>query len=159
MITNVLQIVGNDNVDLYVPDASSTSPVCLTEPPDSATRQAAAVYLKNRVYSSYFVDVSPRPDQVPIAPSDRNNLKASLLPLIAASPNRAITVQLAGALKNVVARDFPESWPNLVDEVKKLLVSSNIREVHAGCVTALEMVRAFRYVAHASHISCPLRTA
>ncbi|RPD62608.1 ARM repeat-containing protein [Lentinus tigrinus ALCF2SS1-7] len=126
LITNVLQIVGNDNVDL-------------------ATRQAAAVYLKNRVYSSYFVDTSPRPDQVPIPPSDRNNLKASVLPLIAASPNRAITVQLAGALKNVVARDFPENWPNLVDEVKKLLASSNIREVHAGCVTALEMVRAFRF--------------
>lgn len=75
---------------------------------------------------------------------DRNNLKAGILPLIAASPSRAVTVQLAGALKNVVARDFPEHWPNLVDDVKKLLASGNIREVHAGCVTALEMVRAFR---------------
>ncbi|KAI0754790.1 ARM repeat-containing protein [Daedaleopsis nitida] len=126
MITNTLQIIGNDNVDL-------------------ATRQAAAVYLKNRVYSSYFVDTNARPDQVPIPPSDRNNLKASVLPLIAASPNRAITVQLAGALKNVVARDFPEQWPSLVAEVKKLLDSGNIREVHAGCVAALEMVRAFRF--------------
>ena len=116
----------------------------MAEPLDSATRQAAAVYLKNRVYSSYFVGTEARPDQVPIPQSDRNNLKASILPLIAASPNRAITVQLAGALKNVVARDFPEQWPNLVDEVKKLLASNNIREVHAGCVTALEMVRAFR---------------
>ena len=118
----------------------------LTEPYHSATRQAAAVYLKNRVYSSYFIDTTARPDQVPIPPSDRNNLKSSIIPLIASSPSRAITVQLAGALKNVVARDFPEEWPTLVEEVKKLLSSGNIREVHAGCVTALEMIRAFRYV-------------
>lgn len=110
----------------------------------SATRLAAAVYLKNRVYSSYFVDTVARPDQVPIPPSDRNNLKATIIPLIVASPSRSITGQLAGALKNVVARDFPEQWPGLAEEVKKLLSSGNIREVHAGCVTALEMVRAFR---------------
>ena len=99
------------------------------------------------MYSSYFVDTNARPDQVPIPTSDRNNLKGAILPLIAASPSRAITVQLAGALKNVVARDFPEQWPNLAEEVKKLLASGNIRDVHAGCVAALEMVRAFRYVA------------
>ncbi|KAL1950524.1 hypothetical protein VTO73DRAFT_5648 [Trametes versicolor] len=126
MVTTVLQIIGNDNVDL-------------------PTRQAAAVYLKNRVYSSYFVDTVARPDQAPISPTDRNNLKMSILPLIAASASRAITVQLAGALKNVVARDFPEQWPNLVDDVKKLLASGNVNEVHAGCVTILEMVRAFRF--------------
>ncbi|KAI0632293.1 ARM repeat-containing protein [Trametes polyzona] len=126
MVTAVLQIVGNDAVDL-------------------PTRQAAAVYLKNRVYSSYFVDTVARPDQTPISPADRDNLKLSLLPLIARSPSRAITVQLAGALKNIVARDFPEQWPTLVDDVKKLLASTDVREVHAGCVTALEMVRAFRF--------------
>ncbi|KAI0657254.1 ARM repeat-containing protein [Cubamyces menziesii] len=126
MVTTVLQIIGNDNVDI-------------------ATRQAAAVYLKNRVYSSYFIDSVARPDQVPIPTSDRNNFKASVLPLIASSPSRVISVQLAGALKNVVARDFPEQWPTLADDVKKLLVSSNVNEVHAGCVTTLEMVRAFRF--------------
>ncbi|KAH9851744.1 ARM repeat-containing protein [Lenzites betulinus] len=126
LVTTVLQIIGNDNVDL-------------------PTRQAAAVYLKNRVYSSYFVDTNARADQSPIPPADRNNLKISILPLIAASPSRAVTVQLAGALKNVVARDFPEQWPSLVEDVKKLLASSSVNEVHAGCVTALEMVRAFRF--------------
>ncbi|CDO69881.1 hypothetical protein BN946_scf184884.g40 [Trametes cinnabarina] len=128
MVTATLQIIGNDSVDI-------------------PTRQAAAVYLKNRVYSSYFVDQvsTSRPDQTPIPLSDRNNLKASILPLLASSPSRAITVQLAGALKNVVARDFPEHWPSLVEDVKKLLASSNVNEVHAGCVAALEMVRAFRF--------------
>lgn len=144
MLTALLQIIGNDNVELYVPHA------CLTRvSPDqvsaSATRQAGVVYLKNRVYTSYFVDpASPRPDQVPIPQSDRVALKSSLLPLLAASPSRSISVQLASTLKNIVARDFPDQWPTLLDDVKRLLASSEIREVVAGCIASLEMVRAFR---------------
>ncbi|KAI0772164.1 ARM repeat-containing protein [Irpex lacteus] len=127
MLTALLQIIGNDNVEL-------------------ATRQAGVVYLKNRVYTSYFVDpASPRPDQVPIPQSDRVALKSSLLPLLAASPSRSISVQLASTLKNIVARDFPDQWPTLLDDVKRLLASSEIREVVAGCIASLEMVRAFRF--------------
>lgn len=113
----------------------------------SATRQAGVVYLKNRVYTSYFLDTSSsRPDQQPIPPADRLALKSSLLPLLASSPSRGITVQLANTLKNIVARDFPEHWPNLLNDVKQLLASSELREVVAGCVASLEMVRAFRSV-------------
>ncbi|KAI0688708.1 ARM repeat-containing protein [Cytidiella melzeri] len=127
MLTALLQIIGSDNVEL-------------------ATRQAGVVYLKNRVYTSYFVDpTSPRPDQVPIPQSDRTALKSSLLPLLAASPSRSISVQLASTLKNIVARDFPDQWPTLLDDVKRLLASSEIREVVAGCIASLEMVRAFRF--------------
>ncbi|KIP02790.1 hypothetical protein PHLGIDRAFT_95597 [Phlebiopsis gigantea 11061_1 CR5-6] len=127
MITALLQIIANDNIEL-------------------ATRQAGVVYLKNRVYTSYFVDpASPRADQVPIAASDRAALKSSLLHLLSASPSRSITVQLASTLKNIVARDFPDQWPTLLDDVKRLLASSEIREVVAGCVASLEMVRAFRF--------------
>lgn len=127
IIAAVLQIIANDNVD-------------------KATRQAAVVYLKNRVYNSYSVDpTSPRADQVPIAQSDKDALKGSILHLLSVSPSRGITVQLASTLKNIVARDFPEQWPTLLDDVKRLLASSNIREVVAGCVASLEMVRAFRF--------------
>ncbi|TCD68344.1 hypothetical protein EIP91_010982 [Steccherinum ochraceum] len=130
MVKLLLELIANDSVDL-------------------ATRQAGAVYLKNRVYNSYTVDSeNPRPDQVPIAASDREALKQGLLRLLAVSPSRAITLQLANTLKNIVARDFPDRWPGLLTEVKGLLAldpSSNIREVAAGCVAALEMVRAFRF--------------
>ncbi|KAI0786127.1 ARM repeat-containing protein [Abortiporus biennis] len=127
MVAALLQIIANDNVEL-------------------ATRQAGAVYLKNRVYNSYFVDAANiRPDQTPIAPSDRDALKTHILPLLAASPSRSITLQLANTLKNIVARDFPDNWPDLLPNVKRMLASSGIREVTAGCVAALEMVRAFRF--------------
>ncbi|KZT09181.1 ARM repeat-containing protein [Laetiporus sulphureus 93-53] len=127
MLAAVLQIIGNDNIEL-------------------ATRQAAAVYLKNRVHTSYYIDpAQQRPEQIPLHDSDRTALKASLLPLLAVSPSKLITVQLANALKTIVMRDFPDQWPALLDDVKRLLTSHSVREVCAGCVVALEMVKAFRF--------------
>ncbi|EGN93981.1 hypothetical protein SERLA73DRAFT_115471 [Serpula lacrymans var. lacrymans S7.3] len=127
VVTALLQIIASDSVDL-------------------AIRQACSVFIKNRVQTSYIIDPSrPRPDQLPIAPSDRDALKSSILRLLAASPSRSITVQLASTLKNLVAHDVPDRWPGLLDEVKGLLLSGDIREVGAGCVAALEIVRAFRF--------------
>ncbi|KAJ3711727.1 armadillo-type protein [Lentinula raphanica] len=129
MITALLQIIASDNTDL-------------------ATRLACSVWVKNRVSSTYALGesyVSARADKGPIVQSDRNALKANLLPLLSASPSRSINVQLASALKNIVSHDFPDRWPGLLDEIKRLLGSGNIREVHAGCVAALEAVRAFRF--------------
>lgn len=99
------------------------------------------------MFTSYNLDPAttrPRPDQTPIAESDRVALKNVLLHLLATSPSRSVTVQLADTLKNVVARDFPKDWPGLLDQIIALLTSSDIREVGAGCVAALEVVRAFR---------------
>ncbi|RDB14686.1 hypothetical protein Hypma_016434 [Hypsizygus marmoreus] len=127
MVTALLQIIAADSIDL-------------------ATRQACSVWLKNRVQTHYSVDASSRrPDQSVIANSDREALRTHILPLLAASPSRSITLQIASTLKNIVAHDFPERWPGLLDEIKRLLGSSNIHEVHAGCVAVLEAVRAFRF--------------
>lgn len=126
MLTALLQIIASDGVE-------------------SATRQACSVYLKNRVHTSYILPPNPRPDHVPIAQSDRTALKANILPLLAASPSRSITVQLAATLKDLVAHDFPDRWSSLLDDVKRLLGSGDVREVGAGVVAALECVRAFRF--------------
>ncbi|KDR83035.1 hypothetical protein GALMADRAFT_238799 [Galerina marginata CBS 339.88] len=126
MIAAILRIIAADNIDL-------------------ATRQACSVWLKNRVHSTYALEVSRRPDQVVIAPSEREALRINVLPLLAASPSRSISLQLANTLKSIVARDFPVKWPSLVREIKRLLTSSEVRDVHAGCVATLEAVRAFRF--------------
>ncbi|KAJ6622613.1 armadillo-type protein [Mycena sp. CBHHK59/15] len=118
MIAALLQIIATDSIDI-------------------ATRQACSVWVKNRVSATYTVDA--------IAPSDRDAVRGNILPLLAASPARSITVQLASALKTVVAHDYPERWPGLIDAIKQLLTSGDIRHVHAGCVAALEAVRAFRF--------------
>ena len=111
----------------------------------SAARQACSVWVKNRVASHYALETpTGRPDRNPLAQSDKNAIRTNILPLIANSPSRAISLQLASALKNIISHDFPERWPTLLEEIKRMLGSSEIREVHAGCVAALETVKAFR---------------
>lgn len=128
IIAALLQIIAADSVDL-------------------ATRQACSVWLKNRVHSNYSIDaVTPRrPESQPISDSDREALRAHILPLLTASPSRSITVQLAHTLKNVVAHDFPTRWPELLPALRAMLTSTDIRQVLAGCVGVLEAVRAFRF--------------
>lgn len=138
----ILQIIASDSVDLYVPQRVPRS---ATHPPSSSTRQACSVYLKNRVHTSYIVDTpGTRPEQIPIAPSDRDALKSAILRVLAGSPSRTITVQLGSTLKDLISHDFPERWSGLLESVNALLNSGDIREVGAGCVAALECVRAFR---------------
>lgn len=144
----LLQIIGSDNVDLCVLYASLLL-VFLDlnfASPYSATRQACSVFLKNRVANSYALDPArAHPDnRNPIAPSDRAALKSSVLPLLSESPSRAITVQLASTLKTLVSHDFPDRWPELMPNAKQMLASTNIRELGAGCIVVLEMIRAFR---------------
>ncbi|KAF4617901.1 hypothetical protein D9613_006252 [Agrocybe pediades] len=126
MIAAILRIIAADNID-------------------PATRQACSVWLKNRVHNSYALEVARRPDQTVIVASEREALRINILPLLAASPSRSISLQLANCLKSIVAHDFPHNWNVLVHEIKRLLTSSNVREVHAGCVATLEAVRAFRF--------------
>lgn len=78
--------------------------------------------------------------------TDRVELRANILPLLAAAPSRNITVQLAATLKTIISNDFPERWLNLLVDIKRMLNSNDIREVHAGCVATVEAVRAFRFV-------------
>ncbi|EKM79672.1 hypothetical protein AGABI1DRAFT_74786 [Agaricus bisporus var. burnettii JB137-S8] len=129
MITALLQIIANDGIDI-------------------ATRQACSVWLKNRVYTCYTIEaLNPRrPDLSPIRESDREALRRSLLLLLARSPSRSISVQLSHTLKNVIAFDLPNNkWNSLADEIKHLLASSDAPQMYAGCLAALESVRAFRF--------------
>ncbi|EJC98943.1 ARM repeat-containing protein [Fomitiporia mediterranea MF3/22] len=127
MVTAVMHIIGNDSVEI-------------------ATRQAASVYLKNRVHKSYAVEPPrQRPDQIPIPQSDRDALKSSIFPLIVSSPSKSISVQLASTLRTLISHDFPEKWPNLMDTIKTLLASNNVHEVTAGCTAILEVIKVYRY--------------
>ncbi|EIW81171.1 ARM repeat-containing protein [Coniophora puteana RWD-64-598 SS2] len=127
MITACLQIIASNEVDLTV-------------------RQACAVYLKNRIHTSWTIDAArARPEQVPIPPSDREACKRAVLRLLAGAPSSRVRAQLASALKDLVSAEFPAQWPALLDEVKALLASGDVQEVSAGCVACLEVIRAFRF--------------
>ena len=97
------------------------------------------------MHKSYALEVSRKVDQTVIAESEREALRINILPLLAASPSRSIAIQLANTFRSIVAHDFPTKWRGLVGEIKTLLTSGNVSQVHAGCLAALEAVRAFRY--------------
>jgi importin-7 len=109
----------------------------------SATRQAAALFLKNRVNRVYSLE-HPRNEWHPISANDKQALKAAILPLIVASPPRLRT-NLTPALRSMIAHDFPEQWPNLLETIRGLLTSSNVQEVLTGCLALLEIMKSFRY--------------
>ena len=147
MIGAVLRIIAADTIDPYAAFLVTRLFIFhLHHDHYSATRQACSVWLKNRVYKSYALEVSRSADQTVIVQSDREALRINILPLLAASPSRGISLQLASALRSIISHDFPAKWHTLIGEIKSLLLSSNVREeVHAGCIAALEAVRAFRY--------------
>ena len=154
MIAAILRIIAADTIDPYA--FFNASFISAYQRQHSATRQACSVWLKNRVYKSYALEVSRKTNQTAIVESEREALRINILPLLAASPSRSISLQLAHTLRSIVAHDFPSKWSSLVGEIKKLLASGNVSEVHAGCLAALEAVRAFKYGLHYGKIKACL---
>ncbi|KAG8724819.1 hypothetical protein FRC09_013780 [Ceratobasidium sp. 395] len=129
MLSAVVQIVGTDGVDLSV-------------------RQAAVVYLKNAVARGYGISNATVAQQLstpPIHDSDKQVIKQNIIPLIVASPNRAIRIQLSAILKTLVAHDFPEKWPGFMEHVVALLQSDRPESVFGGITALLEVFKTYRY--------------
>ncbi|KAK4703327.1 hypothetical protein P7C70_g2895, partial [Phenoliferia sp. Uapishka_3] len=123
-----------------------------------AVRLAAAIYLKNRISSSWrppppasvMSTLSPSARYTAIPPSDRQALKTNILPLLAAlsrdEGSNSVKLQLSSVLGKVIDSDFPEEWPGLVNEVGALLHVSGEGEVEAGLRATVEVLRTFRWV-------------
>ncbi|KAG9098720.1 hypothetical protein FRC06_006040 [Ceratobasidium sp. 370] len=129
MLSAVVQIVGTDGVDLSV-------------------RQAAVVYLKNAVARGYGIPNAPPAQQLstpPIHDSDKRVIKQHIVPLVVASPNRAIRIQLAAILKTLVSHDFPDKWPGFMENVVVLLQSDRPESVFGGMTALLEIFKTYRY--------------
>ncbi|KAF8746692.1 ARM repeat-containing protein, partial [Rhizoctonia solani] len=129
MLSAVVQIVGTNGVDLSV-------------------RQAAVVFLKNAVARGYKSSNIPVQQQLPAPPvpdADKQVIKQHILPLIVASPDRAIRIQLAAILKTLVSHDFPERWPGFMENVVQLLQSDRSESVFGGMTALLEIFKTYRY--------------
>ncbi|GAA5868463.1 hypothetical protein JCM1840_007004 [Sporobolomyces johnsonii] len=125
-------------------------------------RLAAAIYLKNRLRSSWKAPLNPSSNAspaaiaaaqkstpyVPIPPSDRQSVKTNLLPLYAALASDAgsgkVKEQVGEGLSKVVECDFPDDWPGLMDEIKVML-GGNEGQVEAGLRASMEVFNSMRY--------------
>lgn len=126
MLSSVFQIVAASQVDL-------------------AVRQAAAIYFKNRVRRHWdSTPVRGAPAVAVIPQGDRDGIKAIILPTLVEAPAQ-IRVHVASALGTIARCDFPEQWPNLMDQIGQLLQSQNPQQVYGGLRALLEVVRAYRW--------------
>lgn len=113
-----------------------------------SVRLACAVFLKNRVRRSYVIEDEQKEGDNVISPSDRVAIQRYILPLLVSAPTRTIRIPLAETLRFVISHDYPEKWPALLNDIKTLLQSSQVKEVVAGCTAVLEIVKVFRCVNH-----------
>ncbi|GAA5932308.1 uncharacterized protein JCM15063_001186 [Sporobolomyces koalae] len=125
-------------------------------------RLAAAIYLKNRLASSWKNPLNPSSNASPAAiataqrsstfvaipASDRQSVKTNLIPLYAALASDPASAkakeQVGEALRKVVECDFPDNWPGLVDEIKVMLAGDE-GQVEAGLRASMAVFSSMRF--------------
>ncbi|KAI8335766.1 armadillo-type protein [Chlamydoabsidia padenii] len=104
-------------------------------------RQAAAIYFKNRIYRAWDRNGNT---SHPIGEEDRNIVKQGILHALVTVPN-AVQVQLATSLHTILDNDFPEKWPNFVNEVQSFLSSNDARLISVGLLALREVVKVYQW--------------
>lgn len=104
-------------------------------------KTAAVVYLKNKV-NRYWDPMTPVAN--PIEEEEKPVFRERLIPaLVKVAPQcRAVLVKV---LNIIVARDFPERWPGLLDQTLALFQASDIDSTRAGLTCLLEMSKHYRW--------------
>ncbi|KAI7886446.1 ARM repeat-containing protein [Lichtheimia hyalospora FSU 10163] len=115
--------------------------ILASEELELGARQAAAIYFKNRMNKAW--DRS-REVANPINEDDRNMVKQSILQALLRAPS-AVQVQLTSSLNTILSNDFPDQWPNFVNEVQGLLTSQDPRMVYVGLLSLREVVKVYQW--------------
>lgn len=97
-------------------------------------RTSAAVYLKNRIVRGWDM----------LSDSDKEQFRPQLMVALASAP-QAHRALLREMLTKVIGADFPQKWPQLLEQIKEMLASSHGEQVWAGLTTFMVLTRYFRY--------------
>nr|CAG8481704.1 10796_t:CDS:10 [Entrophospora candida] len=113
---------------------------------DNGTKQAVSIYLKNRIRTSWYVDEE---EQIPsnvvaIDLQDREAFKANILNILVTVPS-IIRVQVLDSLRRVLGVDFPEKWPNYMDQVITLLTSNDLKISYIGLLGLQQVVKVYQW--------------
>ncbi|CAG8478067.1 8378_t:CDS:10, partial [Cetraspora pellucida] len=108
------------------------------------TRQAIAIYLKNRIRSSWVSDEPSTANFVSINQQDRDEFKKNILHILLAVPN-AVRIQLLDPLSRVLDNDYPHNWPDYLNQVDALLTSGDPRTAYIGLLALQQVVKAYQW--------------
>ncbi|KAF1802362.1 armadillo-type protein [Mucor lusitanicus] len=103
-------------------------------------RQAAAIYFKNCMHKHWSRSTKG------LAEQDKVVIKKSILHALLTAP-AAVQVQLAASLNSILSSDFPDQWPDFINELEAFLTSDDIRAVHVGLVALREVVKVYQWKA------------
>lgn len=133
-------------------------------------RQAAAVYLKNRISRSW---TAPYPGEgsttingagsstsgtptgathsptniVPLAEADKITIKQNILRVLVETPAQNVKVQLKTCLGTIIAEDFPEKWEELMHQTVSCIQSGDENHIEGGLLALIEILKIYRWVA------------
>lgn len=86
----------------------------------------------------------PANDEAAISTPEKKEFRNHIIGVIVTSPV-AIRPQLANVLNNVLGVDFPQEWPEFLDNTVKLLKEPSVESVYAGLLCLLELSRVYRW--------------
>lgn len=132
-------------------------------------RQAAAVYLKNRISRSWSTPYSingssgssavPRTSNgnmssnstsptniVPLADADKVTIKQNILHVLVETPQQNVKVQLKTCLGTIIAEDFPEKWEELMHQSIQCIQSGHENQIEGGLLALIEILKIYRSV-------------
>ncbi|CAO3666961.1 unnamed protein product [Rhizopus stolonifer] len=124
------------NIESFEGFLSTVLYVQAIEEYELGARQAAAIYFKNRIYSNWGDGT--------ISNQDKTTIRDSILQALMTAPN-AVQIHLAASLHKILCVDFPDQWPNFMQELEKCLMSDQIRGIHVGLIGLYELVKVFQW--------------
>ncbi|KAI9277967.1 armadillo-type protein [Umbelopsis sp. AD052] len=115
--------------------------ILASEESELGARQAAAIYFKNRLGKAWDPTKTP---VKPISDEDKSVVRQSILQALVTAPN-AVKVQLSSSLNTILSSDFPQNWPEFVDQVQACLTSSDHRVVFVGLLALREVIKIYQW--------------
>ncbi|KAI3653160.1 hypothetical protein MP228_002585 [Amoeboaphelidium protococcarum] len=120
-LVTLLQLVSAENVNLNV-------------------RFAASLYFKNFIKRHWIPDA----DENMISEDDRTALKAQIIGLMVALPDK-LSLQLSEAVAQMAVTDFPEHWQSLIPDLVSRLSESDYRVNNGILQTAHSLFKRYRH--------------
>lgn len=117
--------------------------IVLEENVSPGVRSAAAIYLKNKV-RKYWSPIKDDNKDLAIDPDEKPVFRERLLPALN-KINDSTRPVMVMVLHGVVANDFPNQWPELLDLTMNLFHSNDIQYIRSGLTCLLEITRNYRW--------------
>lgn len=113
---------------------------------DMTVRQAAVVYLKNIITSSWLEKETSvtQPLEFSIHEQDRSLVRDNIVEALIQAPEK-IRLQLGTCIYNIIKCDFPGRWPQIVDKIGNLLNYPDLNGWTGALLCLYQLVKNYEY--------------